>query len=67
MYFIEVLGCTPMETAGYLAWFLPIQFTGGFMVAALESALLKGGVSLLTIRKCAEETPARRRPPPAGS
>ena len=53
-YFIEVLGCSPMETAGYLAWFLPIQFTGGFMVAALEGMLLRAKVPLLTIRKSAQ-------------
>jgi hypothetical protein len=53
-YFIEQLGCTPMQTATYMAWFMPIQFTSGFIAAAVEGALLKSGVPLITIRKSAQ-------------
>ncbi len=53
-YFVEQLNCTPMQTAGYLAWFMPIQFTSGFVAAAAEAALLKSGVRLIRIRKCAQ-------------
>lgn len=53
-YFIEQLGCDPMQTAGYLFWFMPIQFTSGFVAATAEAALLRAGVPLITIRKCAQ-------------
>jgi hypothetical protein len=43
-----------MQTAGYMAWFLPITFSSGFAAAAVESLLLKSGVPLLTIRKGAQ-------------
>ena len=33
-----------MQTAGYLAWFMPIQFTSGFVAATAEAALLRSGV-----------------------
>lgn len=32
-YFVEVLGCTPFQTAAYLAWFTPVDILGGFAVA----------------------------------
>lgn len=53
-YFQEQLGCSPMQTAGYMAWFLPIQFFSGFIAAGVEGALLKRSVPLLTIRKGAQ-------------
>lgn len=37
-YFVEVLGCTPFQTAAYLAWFTPVDILGGFAVAAAGSS-----------------------------
>lgn len=50
-YFVSVLGCTPLQTATYMLWFTPVDVVGGFLVAGLESALLRGGWSQLFLRK----------------
>ena len=39
-YFVEELGVSSMQAAGYMAWFLPIQFTSGFVVRLCVPALL---------------------------
>eukprot|EP01052_Picozoa_sp_SAG31_P038501 SAG31_NODE_5158_length_2710_cov_1.918422_2_plen_447_part_00 len=50
-YFMDVLGCTPLQTAAYLFWNTPIEVGGGFAVAATETWLLRRGVCQLKIRK----------------
>ena len=50
-YFMEVLKCTPLQTAAFLFWYTPVDIAGGFAVAGAESWLLRRGVSQLKIRK----------------
>ena len=53
-YFVQVLGCTPLQTAAYLVWYTPVDIVGGFIVAWIEAYLLRQGVSQLHIRKGAQ-------------
>ena len=53
-YFVQVLGCTPLQAAAYMVWSTPVDIVGGFFVAGMESALLRRGVGQLAVRKGAQ-------------
>lgn len=53
IYFVENLGCTPLQVAGYLFWKTPLYTAVDFSFGALEALMVQKGVPLLTIRKSA--------------
>jgi glutaredoxin len=53
IYFVENLGCTPLQVAGYLFWKTPLYTAVDFTFGAVEAAMVAKGVPLLTIRKLA--------------